>query len=646
MRIKLSNLFSNNNFNIWLVLLAAVFLRFFNFFEIPYTFDELSALNRTTYDSFNELINKGILNDGHPGLIQVFLYYWVRFFSYSESIVKLPFLLCGLLSVWLVFLIGKKWFSATTGLLSASFIACIQFTVMYSQIARPYATGLCFLLLFVYFWSNTVIEKRNNLLHWIGFSIAAALCAYNHYFSLFSALLVAISGLFFVSGKQFLKYLLFCFFAILLFLPHYKITLHQFSLGGLNWLPVPQISFFWNYFEFIFHYSSLFIFLFVAIIVSGLFFHLKYANEFPRRSLFILAIIWFILPILTGYLYSVYAKPVLQFSVLIFSLPFLFISAFAFFPSLKPKLNTILILLVFSVTIPTLIYGRQYFRFFYNQGYDAIAKNQIALLDSLKQPVSLMINGYEPLFLQYHSFKYDHEIPCDLYVFDNFNNVQFNSYIKKLKPDYIAIAHAGVMPLHYFDMVQTENPYFVKKSVGSGYEWYVFSRIIQKDRSQFYFTSTLKFDAKAFFGKYNPENISTDPNDTIEKVYKYNDGDEWGPEFKATMKELNCGHHDLIHISADIYTENSEANLVFTLKNTDDSLLTWQSVSVQDFPVQQNKWRKVYLTLRLTDFEMNSDSIIMQTYIWNKSKSSLLLDNFSLKLEKGNPFIYSMFYDF
>ena len=645
MRIKLSSLLSNDHFILFIILIIAFFLRFYNYFQIPYTFDELSALNRTTYDSFSDLIKKGILNDGHPALIQVFLYYWVRIFSYSEIIVKLPFLICGIISVWLVYQIGKKWYNSTTGLLSAAFLASIQFTVMYSQIARPYATGLFFILLFVFFWTNTVIEKKNNLVTWIGFSVSASLCAYDHYFSLFSAMLIAITGLFLVSRQRLLKYVLYCFLSVILFLPHLKISIHQISLGGLNWLPVPELGFFKDYFGFIFHYSFSLILLFILLIVSGIYFHFKYSVSPLRKKLILIGLLWFILPLLTGYLYSILGKPVLQFSVLIFSMPFLFISAFSFFPSLKPKLNLLLTGLILTVTIYTLVFNRQYYNFFYNQGYDAIARNQIALLDSLNKPVSLMINGYEPFFLQYHSLKYNHEIPCDLYVFDSFNNDQIKSYVESRQTEYIAMAHVGAMPLQYFDIVQEIFPYYVKKATGSGFEWYVFSKIPQNKYSQFEKEYVNDFENFAAYWNINSNNVVKLPADSNNLCYLYKEGDEWGPEFKVSLKELNCKKHDFIHLSADVESEDLEATLVVTLKNSMDSVILWQGMN-ETISSGNGVWKKIKMIVRLTDTELNNDSIILQTYIWNRGKKQMYLDNFTIKTEVGNPFIYSMFYDF
>ena len=44
-----------NNYAIIILLIIASILRFYNFFDLQYTYDELSALNRLEYNSFNEL---------------------------------------------------------------------------------------------------------------------------------------------------------------------------------------------------------------------------------------------------------------------------------------------------------------------------------------------------------------------------------------------------------------------------------------------------------------------------------------------------------------------------------------------------------------------------------------------------------------
>ena len=91
----------SNRTILFLILLVAAALRFYNYFEIPYTHDEFSALFRTQFDSFSELIAKGVKIDGHPAGVHVFLYYWTKIFGYSEWIVKLPFTILSICSVYL-----------------------------------------------------------------------------------------------------------------------------------------------------------------------------------------------------------------------------------------------------------------------------------------------------------------------------------------------------------------------------------------------------------------------------------------------------------------------------------------------------------------------------------------------------------------
>src|ERR1700740_1949309 len=85
------------------VLLTAGVLRFYKAFDIPFTHDELSALCRLRFDSFHELMEKGIKIDGHPAGVQVFLYYWTKWVGTTEFAIKLPFLLMGMGSIYFAY---------------------------------------------------------------------------------------------------------------------------------------------------------------------------------------------------------------------------------------------------------------------------------------------------------------------------------------------------------------------------------------------------------------------------------------------------------------------------------------------------------------------------------------------------------------
>jgi len=111
-----------------LIVLVGSVLRFWDYDNIPYMHDELSALSRLQFDNFTDLIREGVmLGDTHPAGVQVFLYYWTAFVGTSEILVKLPFIISGIFSIWISYLIGKLWFDGTTGLLTAVYISSLQF---------------------------------------------------------------------------------------------------------------------------------------------------------------------------------------------------------------------------------------------------------------------------------------------------------------------------------------------------------------------------------------------------------------------------------------------------------------------------------------------------------------------------------------
>src|SRR5436190_11210047 len=137
-------------FLLLLIIITGTVLRFIYFDRCPYTHDEISSLTRANYNSFSELIEQGVKPDTHPPLLQIFLQYYTKIFGSSEMVVKFPFVACGILSILLVYLIAAKWFGRTAGLLSAAIVSTIQYTVMYSVIARHYSPGLFLTLFLVY----------------------------------------------------------------------------------------------------------------------------------------------------------------------------------------------------------------------------------------------------------------------------------------------------------------------------------------------------------------------------------------------------------------------------------------------------------------------------------------------------------------
>jgi hypothetical protein len=145
-----------------LVVMVAAVLRFYDFNAWSLSNDELSAINRLRVQGFGQLINEGVKPDFHPAGVQFFLYLFTKVFGFQPYVIRLPFVLAGIVSVWLTYLIGKQWFSKTTGLLAASFMAFLPYFLLYSQLARPYSFGLVFTLALAWYWGKYFIEKDHR----------------------------------------------------------------------------------------------------------------------------------------------------------------------------------------------------------------------------------------------------------------------------------------------------------------------------------------------------------------------------------------------------------------------------------------------------------------------------------------------------
>lgn len=311
-----------------IVVSIAAIARLLFFSSWSFSNDELSALTRLDYQSFGELIRKGVKTDGHPAFVQVFLYYYTEWAGNSTAAVRLPFVLGGIVSVSLNFLIARKWFGEKAAMLSSMVMALLQFPVLYSQLGRPYSFGLLWVLLSVYFWDKLLFKEKGN--KWLFAALAGisyTLAMYNHYFSFLAVLIVGIIGLFFIKKQSRLPYLLSGIIAALLFVPHIPVTMHHLTIGGVGgWLAKPEPWWLITHLKYVFNDSwiTLMIMLVIAI------FSIIKAPGYERWSKYhTISLLFFGLLFLTGFLYSILVNAVIQHSTMLFGLPFILMLIFS-----------------------------------------------------------------------------------------------------------------------------------------------------------------------------------------------------------------------------------------------------------------------------------------------------------------------------
>lgn len=633
----------NNKHILFLILAVAAVLRCYNLFSIPYTHDEFSALFRTHFDSFSELINKGVKLDGHPALVQVFLYYWTSIFGYKEWVVKLPFILLGITCVFLIYRIACLWFNESVALICAAFLASLQFPVMYSQIARPYSSGLFFVLLFVFYWSKIILHPENKFLrNSIGFVIAAGLCAYNHHFSLLFAAIVSLCGLFLIN-KKYLKYYLLSGIAIfVLYLPHLSIFLFQLQVGGVeSWLAKPNPDFLIRFITYIFHFS-----VYIYLLVISLFFLGLYQNRFkglPFKKIFLFSSFFF-LPFIIGYYYSVYLSAILQFSLLIFNFPFLLFILFGMIKKMTEKFNLLIVCFILLINSFSLIYERKHYSVFYQSPYVQILNDKKKA--QKKHPnIACLVYSHKKI-----SAFYDPAYNQEKFLLWLENEVDLSEVKDFLIPsclqfDLLYFGGTSDVPPQCVPLIREYFPYLIEQNNYAGATTYLFSKTKGTINS---IVGTQNFEQTEFaHWKFEESRITSDSTNKNNHVYYLDSLQEWGPSWNNSLWNLIQHKNDFLDIS--IRVNSFEDSLDFVLVSTlmqKDSIVHWSGTAfskINQDHYTKGKWLQLHHSLKVSDLKFNSNLLIFHSYVWNNRKQRFLIDDFTIRYRKGNPILYGWF---
>ncbi len=351
----------------WLIsltLLVGATLRFWRFWSIPYSHDELSALNRTWFASFSELIEGAVRSDGHPAGTQILLWFQ-SMISFEEGWIKLPFLIAGVWSIWLVYLVGKRLFSESSGILAAVLIATLQYPITFSQWARPYVLGLWVVLMLTYVLLRFREAEGRGVKYIVLFAVLAAGAGYIHYFALLQAILLAIGFIPLLDSKKWPMLALGGLLSFLLWAPHLGITIHHLSQGGIgDWLQPPGPNYWMECLAYAFQFSWWPVVILGIASLAMLAQVQIWVRSYVRWMLLALAI----LPFVIAYFYSIEINPLLHQSVLIFSFPFLLLWMVSFVR--MQGIGLILVALILSASnVSTLVLERNHYELNYGSEY-------------------------------------------------------------------------------------------------------------------------------------------------------------------------------------------------------------------------------------------------------------------------------------
>ena len=585
------------------ILLTGAILRIYNFWDFSLSNDELSALARLNFDSFSDLIMNGVRIDGHPPAAQVILWYMAKWFGNGVFVVRFPFVVAGILSVYFMFRLAKEWISTSAGLLSAATFATLSFPILYSRIARPYALGMLFALMAAAFWIR-IVKNDQKSSDFVWLAISLALCAYSHYFAALTAAILAITGTFLIRGRNLKLYLLALVGALLLYLPYIPIFLHQLSLGGVGqWLGPPENDWLWNHIEYIFNES---IFVLVGVLVCGItgFVLFKSKKTFVRN---ILPLLLFLTPFLVGFFYSRNINPVLQNSTLLFSFPFLLVFVFSGWDDVKKKISyaatgILLSIIVFSTVVEKRFYQTNQFGVF-----KELAEH-IAEWNTEVEKDALLIGDFNfPFYVDYYTERFEVGSLALYRTTDETGLAELKSMVDTSSKEFLIYAWSTVNQSPEVEaIIQEKFPIEVERETYFNSEAVMFKKGVKAEPN-----FTFKFE-KSDVWNFNPDAIQTDSLGT--KSIIISPENPYGSTFQILLSDLIKSNVSELIVRIEFAETDSDnpLQIVFDQGNENGGY-AWESDA---FKLQSKKGGPNWSIFSYNLKEAQSDSDFLKVYPW------------------------------
>ena len=176
--------------------------------------------------------------DIHPPLYYTLLHYWILL-GQNETVVRGLSALAGVLTVLVIYGLGRAWFGQRAGLIAAALLAVNPYHVWYSQEARMYA--LVALLMGAAVLAAFHLWESGSRWAWAAHVLATAAAWYTHYYAVFGILLVNLMFAYLLVRRRVDRRLLWRWIAaqaaiLVLFAPWLPTFLLPITVGGGGWL--------------------------------------------------------------------------------------------------------------------------------------------------------------------------------------------------------------------------------------------------------------------------------------------------------------------------------------------------------------------------------------------------------------------------
>lgn len=323
--------------------------------------DEAINVLATQKFSLLGMISEYAKADFHPPLFFIILWIWTNFFGIGEVVVRIPSVIFGILTIYIIYLLGRKLHSKTLGLFSALLLAINPLHIYYSQEARMYALTTLAVVLNFFLLSKLLKRERVNLFALVASNLFILSSDYVAYLT-FPAQLIFL--LIFKYKKILKNWVIGLNLALLLWVIWLPMFLNQLEVGAITSANLPTWKFVVGGFDikstvltlvkFIIGRISLadkLIYYLILLPVCSFFLLLIFKGiKFLKGSMSYLLIIWLIVPIILATIIS-FIIPIYSYFRMLFTLPAFVILIAGGILSYKFKSRYLYFILVLSIQI-------------------------------------------------------------------------------------------------------------------------------------------------------------------------------------------------------------------------------------------------------------------------------------------------------
>jgi len=445
------------------IVALGAFLRFHKLGFDSLWMDEAVSYTRSV-SPLPEMLTDLEYHDDHPPLYFLMLKCVNRFFPASETVLRFPSAIAGVLAIIAMFFLGRRLYSEKEGLISAAFTAVLWYPILFSRQARPYEFLMLFTILSVYFlvpllraaYGGGPVSSRQA----VPYILSALITSYLHNYGVFIIILEGAAALWAARKKQ--RPLLACSIIFLVificYLPWVTALIHQyFNRSGTSWIQKPDIYFFFYYIRHIFDIYDPF-HLFTLVYLPYIFFLSSFFygafKQKDRGTVFsfanpdFLLLSWLIVPYALLFLGSILAYPVLGVRYLIIIFPaacLLLARSLALLP-LKTFHTGMIAFLAAYIFLFKLVFSHEYYvKPTFIQVREAV--KLVSTLDrGLKSSVTIL---YASSYFRENYAYYFQKTPLRDYIETEWNKEdvrRITSEIRQKKPGYVWLLTPRQLP--------------------------------------------------------------------------------------------------------------------------------------------------------------------------------------------------------